>query len=280
MGSETTYGQTTDDKYGGQPVWGEAPSDSLQYELFLGERFLSIRALKFPTSTFTYAWLFDGSARGLFSSCEPLAGDRSGPMTAANRNLSYTLDERGGVIEVRPDAGAPIRVEMRETVSTLWRFPPDDVVIHQPLLEVTCTRGSETWTGQGYCKRYTCGAENEHMYWRFITGPADDGAGWFWTAEAAFNLKKYDYFKTASADGKVLTAAQPGTWHRDRMACGAIEGVEHRVEIQDLGRIEHDIRQGGTNTKISQAFCRASFSRGDRMEQSYALNEIACGIHG
>ena len=42
----------------------------------------------------------------------------------------------------------------------------------------------------------------------------------FWTAEAAFNLRKYDYFKVINTDGEISTADQPGTWHRDRMAHG------------------------------------------------------------
>lgn len=280
MTATPTYAAGTNDPYSGQPPWGTAPSDSLQYELYFGSRFVSIRALKFPTCSFTYAWMFDGqSARPLFTSYQPLhtAGDAS--LNARHEKLAYEFGERGGRISVSGGEDGTHTFDISEANSTLWRFPPDDIVIHQPSLNVIWRHGSETTEGMGYCKRYTCGAENEHMYWRFITGPIPSETGWFWTAEAAFNLMKYDYFKLAGPDGTVRSADQPGTWHRDRVAHGVIDGVQHLVEIEDLGRMEFEIRNGPTNMKISQAYCRASFAAGGTVKETRALNEIACGIH-
>ena len=281
MGASPIYATGTGDPYAGQPPWGTTPSDSLQYELFFGDRFVSIRALKFPSCTFTYAWLFDRqSARPLFTSYEPLHDPAGKTLNAENANLVYGFAENGGSIGLdTPDTGSHT-FEIAETHSTLWRFPPDDIVIHQPSLKVTWTHGAETLNGVGYCKRYTCGAENEHMYWRFITGPIAGDLEWFWTAEAAFNLRKYDYFKVINTAGEIGTADQPGTWHRDRMARGVIAGTEHTVTLEDLGRLEFEIRQGPSNTKMSQAFCKATFTGGGPALETYALNEIACGIHG
>ncbi len=63
------------------------------------------------------------------------------------------------------------------------------------------------------------------------------------------------------------------------MAQGVIGSVGHQVEIEDIGGIEHEIRKGPTNVKISQAFCKSTVSRGTQKQAGYALNEIACGIH-
>lgn len=266
-----------------QPSWAEAPSDSLQYELFFGDRFVSIRALKFPSCQFISAWMYDGGLADLFFTHEPLAGvqaDRPG-LHAHNNCLSLELGAGGGQINmVSPDHGA-FEVDVAETVSTVWRVPLGDIVIHQPLLNVTLRHRSEACTGVGYAKRYTFGQDTQHTYWRFITGPAGDGCkpGWLWTAEAAFDLRKYDYFKLAGADGTIVAADQPGSWHRDRMAHGVLNGAAHQVEIEDLGRIERSIEGPGTNLKLSQAFCRMSLTAGGKAHSSFALNEIACGSH-
>lgn len=277
------YGTSLKRTYERQPDWAQTAGDSWQYELFFGDRFLSVRALKFASAEFISAWLFDEGVVDLFSTYEPLVNSTpEGPgVQAQNQQLSLKLGPGGGQILVQSAARGALRVELEETVSTLWRFPPDDVVIHQPLLRATLTLGSETWKGAGYAKRYTFGADTEHMSWRFISGPlpAEPDPGWLWTAEASFALKKYDYFKRASSDGQIITADQPGTWHRDRMAHGVLDGIAHTVEIEDLGRIERRVQGPGTDLLLSQAFCRMCVRAGEETHHSRALNEIACGSH-
>ncbi len=283
MSATPAYGTGLDMAYAHQPPWAVTSGDSLQYELFFGERFVSVRALRFPSCQFISAWLFDDGVVDLFSSYEPLVANPSGGvgLHAANANVSFALSSGGGQISINSPSHGAIQIDLKETVSTLWRFPPDDVVIHQPLLQVSLVCGSEKWSGQGYAKRYTFGAQTEHMSWRFITGPLGPAAdpAWLWTAEASFDLKKYDYFKLAMPDGQVVTAEQPGSWHRDRMAHGVLNGVAHDVEIEDLGRIERLIKGPQTNLKLSQAFCRMTLAAGGDTQHSHALNEIACGSH-
>ncbi len=269
--------------YESQPPWGEAPSDSLQYELFFADRFLSIRALKFPSCQFISAWMFDEGVSDLFSTSAPLTASQADlpGLHAQNECLSLKLGARGGQINIASRDHGAFEVDVEETVSTIWRVPLGDIVIHQPLLNVALRRGSETWSGVGYAKRYTFEEDTRHTYWRFITGPTSEGQipGWLWTAEAAFDLKKYDYFKLAEPEGTITAADQPGSWHRDRMAHGVLGGVAHQVEIEDLGRIERSILGPGTNLKLSQAFCRMSLTTERETRSSFALNEIACGSH-
>ena len=283
MTSDPTSGAGPDAPFSHQPSWAEAPSDSLQYELFFAGKFLSIRALKFPSCQFISAWMFDGGVADLFSTYEPLVPSPGGArgLHAHNDLISFELGPGGGRIKVAPPDHGSFEIGLRETVSTVWRVPLGDIVIHQPHLDAKVTHGTETWTGTGYAKRYTFELETQHTYWRFITGPAGDGQNpcWLWTAEAAFDLKKYDYFKLARQDGSIETAAQPGSWHRDRMAHGVLNGVAHQVEIEDLGRIDRVINGPGTNLKLSQGFCRMTVAAGGDVHQSYALNEIACGSH-
>ena len=269
--------------YDHQPAWALTPSDSLQYELFFGDRFLSVRALSFPSCQFISAWMFDGGVVDLCASYEPLTNTHPGRpgLHAHNQHFSFELGQGGGQIRIFSPEHGDFDVVFEETFSTLWRVPLGDLVIHQPLLKATLVHGGESWTGTGYAKRYTFEAETQHTYWRFITGPVAEGpeASWLWTAEAAFDLAKYDYFKLALANGGVLTADQPGSWHRDRMAYGMINGAAHHVEIEDLGRIERLVSGPGTNLKLSQAFCRMILTAGEDEHRSFALNEVACGSH-
>ena len=266
-----------------QPAWAQAPCDSLQYELFFADRFLSVRALAFPSCPFVSAWMFDGGAADLCASYEPLVNTHPGRpgLYAHNQNLSFELGAGGGRIRISSLGHGDFDVVLEETISSVWRVPLGDLVVHQPLLKATVSHGGESCTGTGYAKRYTFEKDTQHTYWRFITGPAGEGpeASWLWTAEAAFDLAKYDYFKLALANGTVLTAEQPGSWHRDRKAHGRVNGVAHRVEIEDLGRIERLVNGPGTNLKLSQAFCRMTLKAGEVEYRSYALNEIACGSH-
>lgn len=283
MSISSVYGTSLDRTYDHQPPWAHTAGDSLQYELFFGDRFLSVRGLKFPSCEFISAWMFDQGVADLFSTYEPLqpSEPQAPGVYAHNDKLSLKMGAGGGQILIQSEGRGALTVDLEETVSTLWRFPPDDVVIHQPLLKASLSAGAEKCEGIGYAKRYTFGPETEHMYWRFISGPVptQPDPGWLWTAEASFDLKKYDYFKRASANGQIITASQPGTWHRDQMAHGTLDGVEHTVEIEDLGRINRRIQGPGTDLKFSQAFCQMSVRAGDETYQSRALNEIACGSH-
>jgi len=251
--------------------------------LFFQDRFISIRALKFPSCQFISAWMFDGGVVDLFSTYDPLKTmhqDRPG-LYAHNEYVTYELNPGGGQIVVEPPNHDGFTVVLGETVSTIWHVPLGDMVIHQPLLNVSLTMGEHTLVGAGYAKRYTFEKETEHTYWRFISGPTGDeqAPSWLWTAEAAFDLKKYDYFKQARQDGTITAAEQPGTWHRDRAAHGLLNGVAHDVQIEDLGRIDRVIAGPGTNLKLSQAYCQMTVTAGGQTHRSFALNEIACGSH-
>jgi|GEM_PF-2052218 len=277
------YGVSTDEVYTGQPPFGTTASDSLQYELFFDQIFVSIRIIKTPTATFSSAWMWDNGIVDLLTSYQPFETRSREGLYAGNDHISYAMQHGGGQILIRPEAGGEWAFDIEEKITSQWRFPPDDVVIHQPGLRVSMRRSGETLVGRGYAKRYAFAGDNGYMYWRFITGPfgawRDQTGPWVWTAEAAFELKKYDYFKIMDAAGDIKTADQPGTYHRDRLAIGVVDGQAHCVEIEDIGRIEKVMKTDKTDMKISQAYCHMTVTRDGETLTGFGLNEIACGTN-
>jgi hypothetical protein len=253
--------------------------EGVQYELFCGEIFFSVRVIETASMQFHGIWTYEsGSTRELMSSYEKLARAATPHLDLLGKELRIEAKPAGGSISANTREG-PFEAKFTSPISASWGIPPQDVVIHQPLLKVNIEFGGKTYDGIGYCKRYWYGKDIDYWSWRFISGPVQRNGetAYLWTAEAMFELQKYDYFKLATPDGKIQAAAKSDSHHRETEAWGLLNGVECYASVRSLGTWEWITRKNNTDTKIIQSFCELTFVEGDKIHKGHALQEIGAG---
>ena len=98
-----------------------------------------------------------------------------------------------------------------------------------------------------------------------------------WTAEANFDLTKYDYFKIVRPDGTLEQSENRDSMHRQEYGRGTIGGTTYEIDLKELGRWETRMHSRLLDTKLRQRICKMTLKHGDKVETGYALNEVACG---
>lgn len=264
----------------GQFQFGNAAHDSTQYNFFARDKLFSVRVMASRNINHYSAWLYDGGVRELVVSDAPM--ERSGSEhlnLEAERFQIWSDDEAGGMRASGEDSKPVFDITFRTPITFDWVTPGSGAVIHQPLIQAEIDYRGETLSGIGYCKRAWFDHETDYLAWRFIEGELGGGRSMLWTADASFggDYRKYDYFKIAYPDGRLLQAADTDSRHRDDAAYAAIDGESYEVSIEGLGTWSTVIRGEDTQLKLRQRFCRLTLRHGGQVEEGYAINETGTG---
>jgi hypothetical protein len=222
--------------------------------------------------------MFDGSVRELISSDTPLNRSTKPHLDLVGDNLRIEADKSGGKIRVKSPAGN-LEIEFKSPITASWGIPPEDVAIHQPLMDATVHWAGQSFRGHGYCKRYWYHRDIDYWSWRFIMGVVQRSAAplMVWTAEATFKLEKYDYFKLVAPDGVIAAAERNDSRHREAEAFGTVNGTAYSARVRELGRWEKVLRTSTMDTKLRLKFCELSLITGSSTLKGYALHEIGAG---
>ncbi|MGE3149094.1 MAG: hypothetical protein AB7K04_08515 [Pseudorhodoplanes sp.] len=265
----------------GQPQFRHA-QEGVQYELFCGDTFFSVRIIETTSAQFNGIWMYEGGkARGLMSNYEKLTRAATPHVDLSGDSLRIEIEEAGGTIHAKTDEG-PFDLTFESPITFVWGIPPTaaNSATHQPLLNVTVKFAGREYKGIGYCKRYWH-SDIDYCFWRFISGPVQRNGetAYLWTAEANFDLKKYDYFKLATPDGKLRVAGPNDSRHRELEAFGVLDGIKCHASVRHLGNWEYLIRKNNTDLKIIQAFCELTYEEGGKIYKGHALHEIGAGTY-
>ncbi len=264
--------------YSSQPQFFNV-HEGLQYELFCGDVFFSVRIVETKSMQFQGIWMYEnGKTRELMSNYDKLARAGTPHIDLSSKDLHVVTSDAGGTISAKTKEGS-FEVKFTSPVTASWGIPPEDVAIHQPLLKISVTFNGKKYDGVGYCKRYWYSTDLEYWSWRFISGPVQykGETAYLWTAEAMFDLQKYDYFKLATSDGKIQAAAKPDSRHREMEAWGVLNGVECHASVRHLGTFEWVMRKNNSDSKIIQSFCELTYVEGGKTYKGHALHEIGAG---
>ncbi|MBM3599746.1 MAG: hypothetical protein FJX35_16160 [Alphaproteobacteria bacterium] len=279
ISARKTYGRSKSDRPGkkGQPAFGVGAHDGIQYHFFAGDKFFSVRVVETDTHKHQSAWLYDRRAREVLNidSARALKQGRGDQLDISGPRFRIRADQTGGEIGVLDAKQRPsFEIAFRTPISFHWDFPGGPV-IHQPLIKAEIAYRGETLRAVGYSKRYWYDDPIGYWSWRFIQGSF--GRSMLWTAEANFDLVKYDYFKIVRPSGKLEQAANRDSMHRQEYGRAIVGRTTYEIDLQELGRWETRMHTRLLDTKLRQRFCKMTLRRGDKVETGYALNEIACG---
>ena len=259
---------------------GQGCHDGTQYNFFAGDKVFSVRVIASRNIHHHSAWLYDGGVREVVLSDAPMEqSGRDCLDLAAERFRIWSDDERGGM-SVSDGGSEPVfDISFRTPITFDWNTPGDGAVIHQPLIQADISYRGETLPGIGYCKRFWFYRDTDYLAWRFIEGELGGGRSMLWTADGNFggDYRKYDYFKIACADGRLVQAGDTDSWHRDDAAYASIEGESYEASIEGLGTWSTVIRGEDTQLMLRQRFCRLTLRHGGRSEEGYAINETGTG---
>ena len=259
---------------------GVGSHDSTQYNFFAGDKLFSVRVITTRNIEHYSAWLYDGGVREVVVSDAAMERSGSDHLDLEAEQFSIRSDdEKGGMRASDQDSEPVFDIAFRTPITFDWNAPGEGAVIHQPLIQGEITYRGETLSGIGYCKRAWFDRETDYLAWRFIEGELGGGQSMLWTADASFrgDYHKYDYFKIAHPDGRLLQAGDTDSRHRDDAAYATIDGVSYEVEIEGLGTWSTVIRGEETQLKLRQRFCRMTLRHGERVEEGYAINETGTG---
>lgn len=262
----------------GQPQFGRGINEGIQYEIFCGDRYFCVRVIETGSLKYHCSWVYDGGVRELLSSETPLRRSAKPHLDLSGDDIRIEADKSGGKIGVKSPAG-DLEIDFKSPITASWGIPPEDVAIHQPLMDATVRWGGQSLRGQGYCKRYWYHRDIDYWSWRFIMGIVQQGAAplMVWTAEAMFALEKYDYFKLVGPNGAVAAAERNDSLHREAEAFGTVNGVAYNARVRELGRWEKVLRTSAMDTKLRLKFCELSLISGGTTLKGYALHEIGAG---
>ena len=259
---------------------GQGCHDGTQYNFFAGDKVFSMRVIASRNIHHHSAWLYDGGVREVVVSDAPM--EKSGGEhlnLEAERFRIRSDDEAGGMSASGEDAETVFEIAFRTPITFDWNTPGDGAVIHQPLIQAEISYRGETLAGIGYCKRYWFYRDTDYLAWRFIEGDLGGGKAMLWTADGNFggDYRKYDYFKVAYPNGRLVQSADRDSWHRDDAAYATIDGISHEVNIEGLGTWSTVIRGEDTQLMLRQRFCKMTLRREGREEAGYAINETGTG---
>jgi hypothetical protein len=261
-----------------QPQFEQGYHDSIQYHFFCGDKFFSMRA--FYTKNFTHhsAWVYDGEARELINTSEPLKLlDRQRLSLQGSRFLMQAGDHDGKITVLAAGGRNTPVLEARFTnpntfVWSCFTSP----AIHQTHLQGEITYDGQTYKGIGYCKRYWWDENIEFWGYRFVQGITDPGY-MIWTADATFGNLKYAYFRASQPNGMMAVAEEKDSSHRNDSAFGIIDGVPYEIRLSELGVWETVLRSNSMESKMRQRFCKMTVSHEGCTDTGYALNETCFG---
>lgn len=259
---------------------GQGCHDGTQYNFFAGDKVFSVRVIASRNIHHHSAWLYDGGVREVVLSDAPMEqSGRDCLDLAAERFRVWSDDERGGMSASDGGSEPVFDISFRTPITFDWNTPGDGAVIHQPLIQADIRYRGETLAGIGYCKRFWFYRDTDYLAWRFIEGELGGGRSMLWTADGNFggDYRKYDYFKIACADGRLVQAGDTDSWHRDDAAYATIEGESYEASIEGLGTWSTVIRGEDTQLKLRQRFCRLTLRHGGKSEEGYAINETGTG---
>ena len=260
--------------------FGTGAHDSTQYNFFAGDRLFSVRVMTCRNIDHYSAWLYDGGVREVVVSDAPM--DRSGSDhldLEAERFRIWSDDEKGGMRASDEGSEPVFDIAFSTPITYDWSTPRGGAVIHQPLIRGEITYRGETLSAIGYCKRAWFDRDTDYLAWRFIEGELGGGQSMLWTADGNFggDYRKYDYFKIAHPDGRLLQAGDTDSWHRNDAAYATIDGEAYEANIEGLGTWSTVIRGEETQLMLRQRFCRLTLRHGGRAEEGYAINETGTG---
>lgn len=259
---------------------GQGCHDGTQYNFFAGDKVFSVRVIASRNIHHHSAWLYDGGVREVVLSDAPMERRGNDHLDLeAERFRIHCDDEKGGMSASGEDAEPGFEIAFRTPITFDWNTPGEGAVIHQPLIRGDIDYNGETLSGIGYCKRFWFHRDTDYLAWRFIEGELGGGRSMLWTADGNFggDYRKYDYFKIAYPDGRLLQAADTDSWHRDDAAYATIDGDSFEVAIEGLGTWSTVLRGEDTQLELRQRFCRMTLRRGGRSEAGYAINETGTG---
>jgi len=145
----------------------------------------------------------------------------------------------------------------------------------------------ETFSGDGYSKRYYGPDYGPGWGYRFIVGFVAPGAGYtcagedtiaVWTADATFDVNKYNYFKLLHPDGEFQQAESKDTWQQENNGYAFIDSNRYEVEVETVGDWWETIIEGQhMKSKMRQRFCRLKLMFNGKTYVGRALNEQCYG---
>ena len=259
---------------------GVGRHDGTQYNFFAGDRVFSVRVIASQDVHHHSAWLFDGALREVVNSDRPMERRGGDHLDVEGARFRLRADDREGMVSALSEDSEPVfRIDFRTPITFDWLTPHDAAAIHQPLIRAEITYGGRTCAGVGYCKRFWFHQDTDYLAWRFIEGELGGGRSMLWTADGNFggDYRKYDYFKIAYPDGRLLQAGDRDSFHRDDAAHATIEGVPWEVRIEGLGTWSTVLRGADTRLMLRQRFCRMRVQHGETVEEGYAINETGTG---
>ena len=90
-----------------QPQHGQGVHDGIQYHFFAGDKFFSVRVIETKSLKHHSAWLFDGKAREIVNSTEPLARIGTDHYNVKASRFQITTTDTGGSMAVLGEGGRP-----------------------------------------------------------------------------------------------------------------------------------------------------------------------------
>ena len=81
----------------------------------------------------------------------------------------------------------------------------------------------------------------------------------------------------AYADGRILTADNEHTHHRDNIAYGAIAGKPFEAEVEEIGLWKTKLLGQNMDCFLHQRYCKLTVSHDGEEHKGYALHEMGTG---
>ena len=258
--------------------WGLSFHEACQYNFFCDDKFFCVRLIQIRDYRHQSAWVYDGEVRELLDAGEIIERDGDDHLKIKTSQFLMESDDAQGSVTVLAESGAAgLEMKWTSPISTIWITPGDGSALHQPLLEGEVTYQGQTYRGPGFCKRAWFDLDPQYFAWRFIEGAFDDGEGMIWSADAFFGIACNDYLKVAYADGRILTADNEHTHHRNDIAYGAIDGRPFEAEVEEIGLWKTKLIGETMDTLLRQRFCKLTVRHDGEEHNGYALHEMGTG---
>ena len=99
-----------------------------------------------------------------------------------------------------------------------------------------------------------------------------------WTADATFDVNKYNYFKILSEEGEFLEAESKNTWQQLDAGYAIVNGNKWSVEVETLGEWwSTDIQNEHMMSRMQQRYCSLRLEYNGKVMKGRALNERCFG---
>jgi len=276
-----------------QPLFATGPADairyhdSLQYHFFFPGYFIAGRVFHTHSLQQHSAWMYNtatGETTELFDPCYSPMVQRQGESTLdlESEELSIVDNSKKGLL-VAKKHGISVSFEQRNISS--WEVAESkDIVIHRPDLLCKVEMNGKVLEGTGYSKRYH-GLYPRFWGYCFIHGVVENEDGStspFWTADAHFGDRKYDYFKMLLPSGGLLASKSSETWQQRSKSYAIVDGDRYEVSLQPLA--SWDLLIGGQGhameSHMQNRYCNVELTSGGYVRRGVAYNERCFGTLG